>query len=67
MTKDRVAQITVRGLNKMTKREAKAFLKWLNDTIYDLSEEVEGPWLVKRKQYAPVCRFSLMAKDKEGD
>lgn len=60
MRSDKQAQITVRDLHKMTKREARSFIKWLRGRADMLEEDVEEAWLVLRKQYAPLFHMSLM-------
>ena len=60
MSKDKDVQVTIRGLNKLTKAQARSRISWMKKTVALLDREVKGPWLVTRKQYAPVCSFSLM-------
>ena len=60
MSKDKDAQITIRGLNKMTKAELRLRLGWLRKKVAILDRQVSGPWLVTRKQYAPLFSMSLM-------
>lgn len=62
MSKDKVAQITIRDLNKMDKREVKEVVKWLRKKASDLEAGVAPgrPWLVIRREYARVFNYSLM-------
>lgn len=60
MKKEFNAEINLRGLNKMTKAEARLRLGWLRKKIAILDRQVKGPWLVTRKDYAPLFSFRLM-------
>ena len=62
MSKDKVAQVTIRGLHKMTKREVRRLTSWLKTSVKTLESLTakDQAWLVKRKEYAPVFRFGLM-------
>jgi hypothetical protein len=62
MSKDKVAQVTIRDLHKMTKREVRSLTRWLRTSILTLEHLTakDQAWLVKRKEYAPLFRFSLM-------
>lgn len=60
MRKDKQAQITICDLDKMTKRDLRLQLSWLRKKVRVLERQEHGPWLVTRKQYAPVFSFSLM-------
>ena len=60
MSKDKDAQVTIRGLNKMTKAEVRLRLSWIRRKVAQLDKELKGPWLVTRKKYAPVYSMSLM-------
>lgn len=62
MRKDKVAQVTIRGLHKMTKREVRGLVSWMKTSAATLSKLTarDQLWLVKRKEYAPIFRFSLM-------
>jgi len=62
MQKDKQAQITIRNLHKMTKQELRLVARWLRiqaTTLAKLTER-DQMWLVKRKEYAPIFRMSLM-------
>lgn len=62
MSKDKVAQITVRDLHKMTKREVRFLASWLETqakTLRSLTAE-DRAWLVTRKEYAPIFNMGLM-------
>ena len=62
MSKDKVAQVTIRNLHKMTKREVRRLASWLKTSAKTLDSLTakDQAWLVKRKDYAPNFRFSLM-------
>lgn len=62
MNKDKVAQITVRGLHKMTKREVRNLTSWLKVQAKNLESLTakDQMWLVNRKEYAPIFRMGLM-------
>ena len=64
MQKDKIAEITIRGLHKMTKQEVRQLIRWLNVKSQVLSRLVakDQLWLINRKQYTSVFRFSLMKK-----
>ena len=62
MSKDKIAQVTIRNLHKMTKSEVKRLVSWLRTnakTLESLTHK-DQMWLVKRKEYAPLFRFGLM-------
>lgn len=62
MSKDKVAQLTVRNLHKMTKREVRRLASWLETqakTLKTLTAKDQA-WLVERKAYAPIFRMGLM-------
>ena len=62
MSKDKVAQVTIRNLHKMTKREVRGLTRWLRTSVQTLERLTakDQAWLVKRKEYATLFRFSLM-------
>lgn len=62
MKRDRTAQVTIRNLPNMTKRELRLVVGWLRTVTKTLDSLTakEELWLVKRKQYAHLLRFSLM-------
>lgn len=60
MRKDKIAQVTIRDLHRMTKAEARRLIAWLNAKALDLDQAVDGPWLVTRKQFARLFNMSLM-------
>lgn len=60
MHKDKLAQITIRGLNKMTKHQLRDHIRWLRSRALELEHEAMGAWLVTRKQYGSVMRYNLM-------
>ena len=62
MSKDKVAQITIRDLHKMTKRQVRSLASYLRTQAKNLESLTtkDQMWLVKRREYAPICRFSLM-------
>ena len=62
MSKDKVAQVTIRGLHKMTKHEVRRLVRWLKVSTKNLEglTAKDQAWLVKRKEYAPIFRFALM-------
>ena len=62
MERDKIAQVTIRGLHKMTKVEVRNLSRWLRrsaNTLDTLTAKDQS-WLVKRKEYAPIMRFGLM-------
>ena len=62
MSKDKVAQITIRDLHKMTKREVRNLTSWLKVQVKNLEglTAKDQAWLVSRKEYAPIFRMGLM-------
>ena len=62
MSKDKVAQITIRDLHKMTKREVRKLTSWLKVQTKNLESLTakDQMWLVNRKEYAPIFRMGLM-------
>ncbi len=62
MSKDKCAQLTIRDLGKMTKFEVRTLTSWLKVQIRNLESltDKDQLWLVKRKEYAPLFRMSLM-------
>lgn len=62
MAKDKRAELIVRDLGKMTKREVRSLVQWLElkaKTLKSLTAK-DQLWLVKRKEYAPLFRMALM-------
>lgn len=62
MKKDKQAQITIRDLNKMNKRQVKSLVSWLRLKARALESAVEPgkPWLVTRREFAGLFRYGLM-------
>ena len=62
MEKDKRAQITIRDLNKMDKREVKSLVSWLRLKARALESAVEPgkPWLVTRREFAGLFHYGLM-------
>lgn len=60
MRKDRDAELTLRGLNKLTKKQLKSRISWIKARVTKLEKLASGPWLVTRKNYANLFTFSLM-------
>ena len=62
MSKDKRAQLTIRDLGKLTKREVRYLTSWLKIQIKNLESLTakDQLWLVKRKEYAPLFHMSLM-------
>jgi hypothetical protein len=62
MSKDKRAQITVRDMHKLTKKELRSVAQWLRTQASTLGKltEKDQMWLVNRKDYAPIFRMSLM-------
>lgn len=62
MSKDKIAQVTIRNLHKMTKRDVGRLVSWLRvsaKTLESLTTK-DKLWLINRKEYAPLFRFGLM-------
>lgn len=61
MEKGKVAEVKIKGLNKMTKAEVRSLATWIEQRAKKLriASSVGQPWLVKRRNYAPKFRFSL--------
>jgi hypothetical protein len=62
MSTDKIAQVTIRNLHKMTKQEVRRLTSWLKTSAKTLEAltHKDQMWLVKRKEYAPLFRFGLM-------
>lgn len=62
MEKDKRAQITIRDLNKMDKKEVKSLVSWMRLKARALESAVEPgkPWLVTRREFAGLFRYGLM-------
>ena len=62
MSIDKVAEVTIRGLGKMTKREVRSLVSWLRTSAKSLEglTAKDQMWLVKRKEYTPLFSFGLM-------
>lgn len=62
MTKDKVAEISIRDLNKMTKKDVKSLVSWLRLKARALESAVEKgkPWLLTRREFAGLFRYGLM-------
>jgi len=62
MSKDKRAQLTIRDLGKMTKREVRNLTSWLKVQVKNLEglTAKDQAWLVSRKEYAPIFRMGLM-------
>ena len=62
MRKDTIAQITIRDLPKMTKKEVRRLASWLRVQAHTLEEFTvkDQMWLVTRKQAASLIRFLLI-------
>ncbi len=62
MKSDKIAQLTIRNLGKMTKKDVRRLTSWLKVQVKNLDEltDKDKLWLISRKEYAPICRFSLM-------
>ena len=62
MEKDKRAQITIRDLNKMDKKQVKSLVSWLRLKARALESAVEPgkPWLVTRRSFARLFRYRLM-------
>ena len=62
MSKDKIAQVTIRDLHKMTKREVRKLVSWLRVSAKNLEglTAKDQMWLVKRKDYVPLFNFVLM-------
>jgi len=62
MSKDKVVQITIRDLAKMTKVQVgrvASYLRTQAKTLEALTAK-DQLWLINRKEYAPLFRMSLM-------
>ena len=62
MDKDAKAQIIIRNLDKMTKCEVRmvaSYLRTQAKTLEALTAK-DQMWLIRRKDYAPLFRMSLM-------
>jgi hypothetical protein len=62
MSKDKIAQITVRNLHKMTKADVRYVAHWLERqarTLKSLTAK-DQMWLIGRKEYAPIFNMGLM-------
>lgn len=65
MEKDKTAQVTIRGLNRMNKKEVRQLVTWLKSRTRRIehlidNEHQKRPWLIERRNYAPLFKFSLM-------
>ena len=62
MRKDKVAQVTIRDLNKMNKKQVRSLVSWLRLKARALESAVEKgqPWLITRREFAGLFRYSLM-------
>jgi hypothetical protein len=62
MRKDVAAQITIRDLNKLNKREVRSLVSWLRSKARVLESAVEPSelWLVTRKEFAGLFHYRLM-------
>ena len=61
MDKDKRAQITIRDLNKMTKRDVRSLVSWLRLKARALESNVANnkAWLVERKEFAGLFHYRL--------
>ena len=62
MSKDKEVQITIRGMNKLTKHQLRQRISWMKKKVRQLEKLASGLWLVTRKDYASNYNFSLMSK-----
>lgn len=62
MKTDAWAEISIRDLNKLSKREVRSLAAWLHSKARVLESAVElgKPWLVTRKEFSGLFRYSLM-------
>ena len=62
MQKDKVAEITIRDLNRMNKKQVKSLVSWLRLKARALESAVEPrkPWLITRREFAGLFRYGLM-------
>lgn len=61
MRKDLKAEINIRSLNKMNKKEVKSLVAWLRLKARALESQVEKgqPWIVTRSSFAGLFRYGL--------
>ena len=62
MKSDKRAQLTIRDLDKMTKKEVRQVTSWLKTQVKNLEALTakDQLWLVNRREYAPLFNMSLM-------
>ena len=62
MSKDKVAQVIIRDLNKMNKRQVRSLVSWLRLKARALESAVEvgQPWLITHRDFSGLLRYGLM-------
>ena len=62
MKSDKRAQLTIRDLGKMTKKDVRQLTSWLKIQVKNLESLTakDKLWLISRRDYAPIFRMSLM-------
>lgn len=62
MRSDKQAQLTIRDLGKMTKKDVRQLTSWLKTQVKNLESLTakDKLWLIKRRDYAPLFNMSLM-------